>query len=172
MSEEGQTRKLTLSYGRVITVYSVPQRVYSRIMQKHPYPPVPVTIIPGDQTATGEEVRLARTKDPEYNRQCDEIDQLRMAEWSEKQILWGLRDENPPDDWEAPADLMQYDDPDWKPRTGEMGRKLDWIELELLAPSGDLTRVINLINELAGVDEELADAIEDTFPDSMDGETA
>lgn len=166
------TRQLKLSTGRVVTVYPVPQNVYSRLIKQFPYPPIPVTEVPGKDTATGEAMRLVRHKDPEYNRQCEEIDQVRMAHWSERQMLWGLRDEWPPEDWEAPTELLQYEDPNWQPRPGKFGQKLDWIELDLLAASGDMTRVINAINELAGVDEELTQAIEETFRGPLAGEAA
>lgn len=65
--------------------------------------------------------------------------------------------------WELPLSELAYIAPDWKPRKGDQGRKLDYIEWELLRAPGDQQKVIAAINVLAIVPEEAVDAIEDTF---------
>lgn len=166
------TKEITLSSGETVTVYPVPQKVYDLLVVKYPYPPIPIIEISGEDTATGEPMRMAKSSDPDYNRQCAEIDQRRMEEWGEVQFLWALRDVEVPDGWKPPLASIQYILPDWEPRQGEMGRKLDYIEWGLLQNPGDVTRVQRAINELGGIDEEVVKAIESTFPGAVEGEAA
>jgi hypothetical protein len=172
MSERIVTRKVELSNGETVTVYPIPQKVYDLTRKKHPYPPVPIVEIGAEDTATGETMRVAKESDPEYKRQCAEVDHMRIEDWAEGQLLWGLRDVKPPKDWEPPAEMLRYMDPNWQPRKGELGRKLDYIEWDLLQNAGDMIKVQRAINELTGIDEEAAETVEETFPDSVAGDAA
>ena len=65
--------------------------------------------------------------------------------------------------WEPPISELAYIDPDWKPRKGDQGRKLDYIEWELLRAPGDHQKVVAAIGDLAMIPEGAVDAVEDTF---------
>jgi hypothetical protein len=156
------TKEVKLSTGVTVTVHPVPQKVYDVIRMQHPDPPVPV--LEDDRTATGEPMRYENRDDPAYRETLREAEQARQTAWAEASLLFGLPDVEVPDGWEPPAEELGYlTDGQWKPRRGETGRKLDYVEWDLLAVVGDYQRVQAAINQLAMVSEEAADAIEATF---------
>jgi len=161
------TKQVELSTGVTVTVAPVPQKVYDVIRMKHPDPPVPV--VEDDRTATGEAMRFENREDPEYRRKLREAEQARQTSWAEASLLFGLPEVEVPDGWKPPSEELEYmTDGQWQPRQGEKGRKLDYIEWELLAVVADYQKVQRTINELAMVSEEAADAIEDTFPGDLE----
>jgi len=156
------TKEVKLSTGITVTVHPVPQKIYDVIRMKHPDPPVP--ILEDDRTATGEPIRYENRDDPDYQEALREAERARQTAWAEASLLFGLPDVEVPDGWEPPAEELEYlTDGQWKPREGTKGRKLDYIEWELLAVVGDYQRVQGAINQLAMVSEEAVDAIEGTF---------
>lgn len=159
------TKQVTLSTGVTVTVAPVPQKLYDVIRMKHADPPVP--ILESDKTATGEVMRYENRKDPDYQLALREAEQARQIEWAKAMLLFGLPEVEAPNDWEPPIELA-YIAPDWKPREGELGRKLDYIEWELLRTIGDHQKVTAAINALAMISEEAVDAIEATFPDDLE----
>jgi hypothetical protein len=156
------TKEVKLSTGVVVTVHPVPQKIYDVIRMKHPDPPVP--ILEDDRTATGEPMRFEHRDDPDYKAALREAEQARQTAWAEASLLFGLPDVEVPDGWEPPVEELEYlTDGQWEPRRGEQGRKLDYMEWDLLAVVGDYQRVQAAINQLAMVSEEAADAVEATF---------
>jgi len=156
------TKQVTLSTGITVTVAPVPQKIYDVIRMRHPDPPVPV--LESDATATGEPMRYENRKDPDYQQALRDAEQARRKAWAEAMLLFGLPEVAAPDEWEGPPVAeLSYLAPEWKPREGDQGRKLDWIEWELLRTPGDHGKVVDAINELADVPEEATDAVEATF---------
>ena len=160
------TKQVTLSTGVTVTVAPVPQKVYDVIRMKYPDPPVP--ILESDKTATGEAMRYENREDPDYLLALKEAERARQMAWAEAMFLFGLPDVEAPDDWQPPVAKLAYFAPEWKPREGAEGRKLDYIEWELLRTLGDHAKVTAAINALAMVPEEAVDAIEDTFPGDVE----
>jgi len=143
-------------------VAPVPQKVYDVIRMRHPDPPVP--ILESDKTATGEAMRYENPRDADYQLALRDAKQARQRAWAEAMFLFGLPEVVVPDEWAGPpAAELAYLAPDWKPREGDQGRKLDYIEWELLRTPGDHAKVVDAINDLADVPEEAVDAVEATF---------
>ena len=156
------TKEIKLSTGVTVTVHPVPQKIYDVIRMKHPDPPVP--ILEDDRTATGEPMRYENPDDPDYRKALREAERARQTAWAEASLLFGLPDMQVPDGWEPPTEELEYlTGGQWQPRQGEKGRKLDYLEWELLAVVGDYQRVQAAINQLAMVSEEAVDAVEATF---------
>ena len=156
------TKEVKLSTGVVVTVAPVPQKIYDVVRMKHPDPPVPV--LEDDRTATGEPMRFENREDPDYLRAKREAEAARQTDWAEASLLFGLPDVEVPDGWQPPVEELEYlTDGQWQPRQGEAGRRLDYIEWDLLRVVADYQKVQAAINELAMVSEEATDAIEATF---------
>ena len=161
------TKEVKLSTGVVVTVHPVPQKIYDVIRMRHPDPGVPV--LEDDRTATGEPMRYENRDDPTYKEALQEAGRARQTAWAEASLLFGLPDVEVPDGWEPPAEELEYlTGGQWEPRQGKTGRKLDYIEWDLLAVVGDYQRVQAAINQLAMVPEEAADAIEATFRSDLE----
>jgi hypothetical protein len=63
-------------------------------------------------------------------------------------------------------------DPDWKPRTGKSGRKLDYIEWDLLGNPADAILVQEIRAQMMGIDMGAVDSIEASFRGKVEGEDA
>jgi hypothetical protein len=156
------TKEVELSTGVTVTVAPVPQKMYDIIRTKYPDPPVPV--LEDDRTATGEPIRFENRKDPNYLRALQEAEQARQVAWAEAMLLFGLPEVQVPDGWQPPIEELEYlTDGQWEPRQGDTGRKLDYIEWDLLRVMADYQKVQAAINQLAMISEEAVAAIEATF---------
>lgn len=116
-------------------------------------------------TATGPEYEA-------WRRACDAIDDERFTEANGLNFLFALRDVDVPGDFDADTqfgDEARFIDPDWKPRTGKLGRKLDYIEWVVLANSHDQALVSSAMNQLIGIEPEVVADVKDTFPDNVAG---
>lgn len=160
------SKEVTLSSGAVVKVVPVPQKVYDLIRMRYPDPSVPIG--KDSRTATGEVMQFETPDDPDYLRELTAAERSRQLAWAEAMLLFGLPDVEIPDGWEPPGDDIQYIDPDWTPREGARGRKLDYIEWELLRTAGDHQKVVVALNELSMISEEAADAIEDSFQGDLE----
>lgn len=163
------TKEVRLSTGVVVTVHPVPQKIYDVIRMRHPDPPAPV--LEDDRTATGEPMRYENRDDPDYREALRQAERARQTAWAEASLLFGLPDVQVPEGWEPPAEELEYlTGGQWEPRQGDKGRKLDYIEWDLLAVVGDYQRVQAAINQLAMVPEEATDAVEATFRGDLEVE--
>jgi len=112
---------------------------------------------------------------PEYLRAKAENERLVTQKFAELENLSALRDVVVPDDFDVMVEIgevMQYADPDWKPREGAAGRKLDYIEWVLLADIDDENTVAAALAELMGIDLEEVARIEESFRNQLEGEAA
>lgn len=158
-----------LQSGREVRVYAPPMsKIMALSNRKHPYPDVPVVT---DVSGTGEEISMQIDDDPAYMAKLREVDEARSVDIQELTFLFALKDENPPDDFNAESfgAEMRYLNPDWKPRDGPMGRKLDWIEYVLLASTADQIILSSAINEMSTMDMEEVEAIRANFRTQMEG---
>lgn len=163
-------KEVELTTGKVVRVYPPPAlRVYKMLEKRYPEPQKKIVT---EKTATGREISMVIEDDPEY--------ELAVKVWEEKiedeadglRALFALKDEKVPDDFDMSlySAILNYSNPDWKPREGASGRKLDWIEWELLGNPADASRVAVAINDLISVDMEEVETIEKSFPDQVEGQ--
>ena len=164
------TKTITLSTGEDIVVHVVPPSVHDVVTKRHPLPTAPII---ETATASGETLKMSIEDDPEYLAQKQVVETQRMAALQEAYTLFALKDVVVPEDFDITeefGDELSYLDPDWKPREGKSGRKLDYIDYILLAGSADNLRVSEAINELVSIDQEVVDAIEASFQDDVSAE--
>lgn len=156
--------EVELCNGDTITVYSPPAgKIRSLVEGKYPKPQKKVVT---ETTVSGGTTSMVIEDDPEYLCAMEEWGDLVTKETSELNSLFSLKDENPPEDFDIEAEsgmLIRYTDPDWQPRTGDIGRKLDWIEWVLLGNPGDVLRVEKAMLEMMGIDIGEISSIEDSF---------
>jgi hypothetical protein len=163
-------KEIELTTGQTVKVYAPPSiRIFRILEKKYPEPQKKIVT---EKTATGREISMIIDDDPEYELEVTERDAKIDAESQELNILFALKDEKVPDDFsmESYLEILSYSNPDLKAREGRTGRKLDWIEWELLANPADTSRVQIAINDLISVDLEVVDQIERSFPDTVEGE--
>lgn len=167
-----KSKQVTLKDGIELTVYRPPTRLYSIAKRMYPEPEAPIV---ETKTASGSVMQMQIVDDPSYLKAKVDNDRLISDKLVELESLSALRDVEVPDDFDMMAEVgevMQYADPDWKPREGEAGRKLDYIEWMLLADIDDANIVTIAIAELSGIDLEEITRVEESFRDNMEGQTA
>jgi len=162
-------RDITLS-GGTIRIHSVPPKIHQIIERRLPFPDPPIV---ETVTATGTTIKTQILNDPDHLDAVAQIDARRDDLFSEMYMLMALREVTVPEDFNIGllAETLQYADPDWEVREGAAGRKLDYIEWELLADTDDYNLVTSAIAELSGVDTEEVEAVEASFPGDMEGQT-
>lgn len=162
-------KDVVLTTGKTVRVYAPPViRIYNMLNDKYPMPQKRIVT---EKTATGREISMVIEDDPEYEIAVNERDDNIDSESQELNTLFALKDEAVPDDFSMDGyqDILSYSNPDYKPREGANGRKLDYIEWELLGNPADSSRVQTAINDLISVDMEAVDAVEKSFPGEVEG---
>jgi len=155
--------KVTLSNGIEVNLRT-PATWKAWGMAECRYPEVqpPVTT---STTVTGQEISMSIDDDPGYLLAVKEREKKVNSTASELIMLLALKDVKVPDGWtpDVYADEFMYVNPDWKPREGAVGVKLDYIEYELLAAPKDFALVQSFINESTDVDQDEVDSIVKSF---------
>jgi len=166
-------KDVELTDGRVERVYSPPHvRIGAILDKRYPRPQPPVV---EETTKAGKKIVMTIDDDPEYLAKLNEWNRVRNEEADELGSLFMFKDEEPPDDWDVEAEVgdeVRYFDPDWKPREGKVGRKLDYIQWTIMADVVNSMRVTDALRELAGIDMEEVARNLDSFPGEVEGETA
>lgn len=160
---EYQRTRITLSSGREVDVHFIPSSARDEIDKRHPMPEPPII---EEETATGRVIRVLIEDDPDYLAEVAKVNEARDLAWQEGYSLLALRGVKIPDDFDLEEELGEilcYLNPKWKPRKGKMGRRLDYIEYVLLENQRDAALVTKTLGEMIGVDEEVIEAIEDSF---------
>ena len=159
--------------GRTVRVYRSPTRRIVEIAEKQlPRPQAPMV---KETLATGKEVTMRIEDDPQYLADLAAWEKLINEKVDEVGALFVLKDELPPEDWDVTAAVGEevlYFDPDWKPREGKIGRRLDYLEWVILGHSVDAMRILNAQRELSGIDLEGVAANEASFRGEVEGETS
>lgn len=157
-------KDVELISGKIVRVYVPPViKTYEMARKKHRVEKVIVT----ETTSRGKTISMSIDDDPEYLAKLAVQEELIDQETGELNILFALKDEKVPDDFDISdlLDIILYADPDWKARESAMGRKLDWIVWDLLYEAADNNKVQVTINELLGVDTEVVASTKESFPD-------
>jgi len=156
--------------GRTVRVYRPPmRRIWDRVQEMHPRPQPPIVT---EKTATGKEISMSIDDDPDYLRELAKWERLINEKVDEMGSLFMFKDLDVPDDWdveEAVGAENRFFDPDWAPREGKMGRKLDYIQWVILANSVDSARIVEAQRELSGIDLEEVERNEASFRDQVEG---
>lgn len=161
--------EVKLSNGKSVKVYAPPSiQLNQLVMKKYPDPHPPIKEA---ETAGGGTLKMSIDNDPEYLLEKARIEALRQEEIGELTMLFALKDEVVPEDFsmDAVGEIVTLSDPEWKPREGKTGRKLDYLEWDLLRNPGDQIMVQKALVELSGIDLEAVKANEDAFRDKVAG---
>jgi RecA/RadA recombinase len=154
---------VTLSTGQEIELCYIPSGLRDVINRRYPMPDAPIV---ETVTATGQTLKMAIEDDPGYLAERAKVEAQRNQAWNEAYTLAALKNVAVPDDFDMEAEWgeeLRYLDPDWEPRTGKMGQKLDYIEFVLCANVNDMSVISDKINKMMGIDTEVIESIEDSF---------
>jgi hypothetical protein len=167
-----QYRDTEFTDGRTVRVHLPPTRRIIAIVEKQNPRPQPPVIT--EKTATGREISMRIDDDPIYLAALAEWEEFITEEIDRMGSLFMFKDEEVPDGWDVEAEVgaeVRYFDPTWAPREGAVGRKLDYIEWDLLADVENSRRVTSKIAEMSGIDLEEVTANEASFRDQMEEST-
>jgi len=164
-------KDIVLSDGTEVRVYIPPtQRIIAMVEQRYPRPSVPIIT---EKTATGKEISMRIDDDPAYLAEVAEWEAQTADEINKRSSLFVFRDVQVPDDWDVEAEvgeIVRLDEPEWEPTPGEMGRKRDYIQWELLNNAQDALLVQQTLAELSGINLAEVQANEASFRREMEGE--
>ena len=166
-------KDIELTDGRVVRVYSPPHVRISGIVEKLLPRPQPEAVT--ERNKVDKEFVTFLDKDPAYLAKLNEWNQARNEKADELGSLFMFKDEEPPEDWDVEAEVgdeVRYFDPDWQPREGKMGRKLDYIQWTIMDDVLNSMHVTEALRELAGIDLEEVKRNLDSFRGPVEGETA
>lgn len=165
-------KEVELTTGRVVQVF-IPSlsRAYALAAKKFPEPQPPVRSSP---TAAGGEITMAIVDDPEYLEAHEKWEEDIQVASEEAILLLALKKEKPPEDFSLDdiMDTILYFDPEFTPREGAVGLRLDWFEWDLLSNVADWAEVQRTIQNLLGIEEEVVDQTEESFPGDVEGEAS
>lgn len=179
MLDDGSVaREFTLPSGTaVVRVRPIPPMMVSDVMADNPDlvdPPIPLVEVKGKTTP--DKFLPARAGEPEYEewvRQRDELKVLRSQVQSDHTWDLGMVE------WKRPADVDEFTNhppkawrfPQWmrdrgrKPRSGKIGRRVDFIRYTLIATGKDMEAAQIVMYTITNpLRSEEADALVDLFP--------
>ena len=166
-----QYKDVELTDGRSVRVYRPPsRRIIAMVEKQHPRPTAPIVT---EKNATGREVSMVISDDPAYLAELAEWEVFTAEKIDQMGSLFMFKDEVVPEDWDIEAKIgaeVRFFDPEWSPREGAMGRKLDYIEWDILGDVVNSQRVTNALADLSGIDLEEVAANEASFRDQMEGQ--
>jgi len=168
-----QYRDIELVDGRVVRLYHPPyMRIQEDVRKRLPEPQPPVVT---ETTKAGKEVSITLKADPAYVAEYAAWEEEFDQQVDQMGSLFMFKDVVVPDDWDVEAEVgaeMRYFNPDWAPREGPIGRKLDYIQWTILAHGADVRLVTRTLAEMSGVDLEEVNANEASFPGQVEEPTA
>ena len=168
-----QYMDITLVDGMEVRVYRPPnRRIIAMVEKKYPRPQVPTVT---EVTKSGTEITMELNDDPQYLKDLEEWEETVNEEVDQFGSLFMFKDVVVPEDWDPEAEFGEevrwYSDPEWEPREGKIGRKLDYIQWVILGDVTNANRVINAIAEMSGIDLEEVASEEASFRGEVEGET-
>jgi len=168
-----RSKEVEFSSIGVTKVYVPPTIRVSQIVERaHPLPQAPVVV---EKAAAGKTISMVILDDPEYLRQKEEVQAARNQLRDELHVLFCLRDVVVPEGWfvdDQTQDVIRLANPEWKPRDGANGHKLDYIEWHVLYDPMDESKYITTVTELMGISQEDVALVEASFRDQVDGPAA
>jgi hypothetical protein len=166
-----QYKDVELTDGRTVRVYRPPtRRIIALVEKQHPRPAAPVIT---EKNATGREITMVIKDDPAYLAALSEWEALTAEKIDQMGSLFMFKDIEVPEDWDIEAVVgaeVRFFDPEWAPREGTVGRKLDYIEWNILGDIVNSQKVTNALAELSGIDLEEVAANEASFRGQVEGE--
>lgn len=164
--------EVELSTGATVKVYAPPSIKLNEIVTKK-YPD-PLPPIRESKSVSGDVVKMSIDNDPEYLREKERIEALRMSEVGDLTMLFALKDVVVPEDFtmDEVGEIVSLTQPDWKPREGTSGRKLDYLEWIFLANFADQIKIQKALAELSGIDLDAVKNIEASFRSNVEGQAA
>lgn len=167
------SREVELIDGRTVRVYLPPYtRIHESVRKRLPEPQPPVVT---ERTAAGKEINMVIKDDPQYLQKHVQWDEAYIEQVDMMSSLFMFKDVQVPEEWDVGVEVgaeMSYFEPDWKPREGEMGRKLDYIQWNILADTMNAQRVTQAVAEMSGIDLNEVSANEATFRSDVEGQAA
>ena len=168
-----QYRDVELNDGRTVRVYRPPySRIHANVAKRFPEPLPPVITA---TNVTGREIPgPPLVDDPTYREEHARWEETRNEAVDQMGSLFMFKDLEVPDGWDVEAVAgaeMRYFDPDWAPREGVIGRKLDYIQWDILADDENAMRVIRAVGEMTGIDVQEVEANLASFRSEVAGET-
>lgn len=159
-----QYKDVELANGRTVRVYRPPtRRIIALVEKQHPRPQVPIIT---ETTKAGKEISMRIDDDPVYLAAVREWEEFTAERIDQMGSLFMFKDEEVPEDWDVEAEIgaeVRFFDPTWEPREGAVGRKLDYIEWNILGDIVNSQKVTNALAELSGIDLEEVAANEASF---------
>jgi hypothetical protein len=166
-------RDITLKNGMEVRVYLPPySQIRAAVLKRHPEPKPPVITV---TNVTGRKISGPPiVDDPEYVAAWHAWNDIYQEKAAEGRALFMLQDLVVPETWDVEAIAgaeMRFLDPEWAPREGAMGRKLDYIQWEILENLDDAKFIADTERELSGIPMEEVVANEASFRSEVEGET-
>jgi len=168
-------QEVELTNGETVRVYRSPtQRILAMVEAKDPEPVVPIVT---ETNVTGRSISMSVPTDPDYVQALKEWNERKPGrddEIEQLEALFMLKDLKVPENWDIEVEVgeeARFFDPDWAPREGAMGRKLDYIQWVILGDSVNAYRIQNARAELSGIDMQEVQAVTASFRDQVEGST-
>ena len=165
-----QSKTVKLTTGDEIIVFPPMSDIHDTCLKRYPDPDPPIV---EEKTVSGSVIGVAIEDDPDYLKEKARMQAKRDKLFNELYTLSALRKVKVPDGWDAEeefGEVKRYGDPDWQPREGAGGRKLDYIDFVFLTHMQDITAVQKAIADLTGIDTEAIDRIGDSFRGDVEEE--
>jgi len=168
-----QYRDVELNDGRTVRVYRPPySRIHANVAKRFPEPLPPVITA---TNVTGREIPgPPLVNDPTYRAEHARWEAARNEEVDKMGSLFMFKDLEVPADWDVETAVgaeMRYFDSSWAPREGPIGRKLDYIQWDVLSDNENSMRALNAVKEMTGIDLQEVDANRASFRGEVAGET-
>lgn len=157
--------EIVLSSGQIVKAYAVSGLIINAAVGQVSIPPVPMLTIHVGEGEGHDETHPAPPESPAYQQYEIDLAEARRAQnkrINEASLMAALRDVQVPadDDW---YDAVTMEMVGLKRREGAVGRKLDYLQLHLLAASADYAAVFDAIEQLANGKAQQVRALEDAF---------
>lgn len=178
-----RSKLVTFSNGMEVRIYVPPRALRALVEKAIPKPTEPEPPVRTDKNVVGKEISMVILDDPAYlaaHERWEKVDvprwEAEVAEETDRRgTLFMFKDLDVPEGWDIEAEIgeiIRMDEPDWKPTPGELGRKRDYIQWELLVDPADTLLVQTTLLELAGVSEEGIKSFLDSFRNQVEGTTS
>jgi hypothetical protein len=165
-------KDIKLNDGQVIRVWMPPTvKITTVLAKKYQAPEIPIVEV---KTAAGETERIQVVDDPTYLAEKKRVDEARDKERDEWYYLYALRDVQVPADFDVEVyrPIAEIEDENWQPREGQRGRKLDYLEWELMGDPSNYNKIQQALVAMMTTDEETIGLIEESFRSDVAGSTA
>jgi hypothetical protein len=160
-------KTLTLSDGTDVNIYPVPAYLINLVTTKYPEPKPPKRKINPEAAIPGvtDDDLIDDPENPAYLLERQEWLVKRTHLFVDTRLLYGLKDEKPPDGWPTEHDISNWEffgiAPEI-PKNGP-GRRLAWIKYGLMKSGKDLDFTLAAIDALSSAEKEEVQAVIDSF---------